>query len=84
MMRNLRIQGIDRRSGFQRDIAQLLEPIQEKWIAERPRWVVAINTTTGEYEMAEEYRDAISAFRKRWPNCGWYSCRVDGSPALRI
>ena len=39
---------------------------------------------TGEYVLGEDFGAATRAFRKRWPEGGFYSCRVDGSPAIRM
>ena len=78
------VRGVDRRTDFERLIDGHLEKIQEELMPDKAKMVVAINMGTGEYVLGEDSRAAYEAFHKRWPDGGYYMCRVDGTPSMRM
>ena len=84
VMKNYRHAGLDPRTAHERLIDGYLAMIQEEVPAEQSKMVVAINTSTGEYALGEDSREALEAFRKRWPDSGYFMCRVDGTPSGRM
>lgn len=78
------VRGVDRRTDFERLVDSHLEKIQEELMPDKAKKVVAINMETGEYVLGEDSGEAFKAFMKRWPNGGYYMCRVDGTPSGRM
>ena len=78
------VRGIDRRTAFDRRIDGFLEKIQEELTPDKAKMVVAINMQTGEYALGEDFKAAREAFEKRWPDGGYFMCRVDGTPSRRM
>jgi hypothetical protein len=76
--------GVDHRTAFDRRLDGYLERIQEELMPENAKMVVAINTETGEYTLGDDSRAAYQAFKKRWPAGGYFMCRVDGTPSMRM
>ena len=74
----------DHRTAYEREIDAFLAKIQKKLMPEKAKMVVAINTHTWEYVLGEDSREAARAFHERWPNGGFYMCRVDGTPSGRM
>lgn len=83
-MRNHRLAGVDRRTDFDRLVDSFLEKIQEELLPEKAEMIVAINTETGEYVLGRDAGEASRAFGAKWPKSGFYMCRVDGRPAIRM
>jgi hypothetical protein len=81
---NRGVRGIDHRTSFDRLIDGYLEKIQEEHMPDKAKMVVAINMETGEYVLGEDSRSASQAFFKRWPQGGYFMCRVDGTPSMRM
>lgn len=74
----------DHRTAYEKLIDGFLHRIQDEVSSDDAKLVVAINTTTGDYVLGADSREALVAFRKRWPDSGYYMCRVDGSPSGRM
>ena len=51
---------------------------------EHSEGIIAINVNTGEFVLGKDVREASEAFDKRWPEGGFYICRVYGSLAIRM
>lgn len=78
------VRGLDQRTGSERLVDGYLEKIQEELMPEKAKMVVAINLETGEYTLGKDSAEAKAAFQKRWPNGGYFVCRVDGTPSGRM
>ena len=91
MMRNVSLRRVPKgvrpvkgQTAYEHLIHSYLEKIQKELEPEQARMVVAINTQTGEYALGEDSREALAAFRKRWPDSAFHMCRADGSPSGRM
>lgn len=63
---------------------RLLQHIQAKHMPAQKLDIVAINLENGEYIIAADANQALKGFRERWPEDGFYLCRVDGGPAMKL
>ena len=80
-MKNFRLQNSDAHESL---VDACLDKIQKELAPDKAKLVVAINLVTGEYALGADSREALAEFRKRWPDRGYYMCRVDGSPSGRM
>ena len=76
--------GLDRRTAYERLVDTHLEKIQQELMPEKAKSVVAINLDTGEYVLGKDSGEAAIAFKKRWPQMGYFICRADGTPSGRM
>lgn len=76
--------GVDRRTAFDRRIDQYLQRIQESLMPDKADMVVAINMETGDYAIGQDSKQALTAYFRRWPEGGYFMCRVDGTPSSRM
>jgi len=83
-MTNNRVAGVNRGTDFDRLVDSFLDKIQEELMPDKAEMIVAINMETGEYVLGRDAGDASRAFRTKWPKSGFYMCRVDGRPAVRM
>jgi hypothetical protein len=84
MKKPLYYRASDRRTAYERLIDSHLERIQAEVPPEKSQMVVAINVATGEYVLGKDSGEAAKAYLRRWPNGGFYMCRVDGTPSGRM
>ena len=63
---------------------RVLRRVQRELGPERELEFVAINLYNGEFVVATDPNAAVREFHKRWPDDGYYLCRVDGGPAFRL
>ena len=68
------------RTALDRRIEALLDRIRSELTPEQARDYLAINMSTGEYVVEKTPEATMAAFDARWPEGGFYGCRVDGSP----
>ncbi len=66
------------------DIEEMLKKVQDELMPEHATDIVAINTETGEFAVAESFPEACEAFNARWPTGTMYVCQVDGGPGVRM
>lgn len=74
----------EHRTDFDRLVDRHLLKIQEDLMPEKAEMVVAINLDTGEYVLGSDTAQARAGYLERWPEGGYYICRVDGSPAMQV
>jgi hypothetical protein len=72
------------RREFERRAKQILQEIQASLLPEHASEVVAINVENGQYTLGRTTVDAVSAFKKRWPNQLAYLIRADGGPVAKF
>ncbi len=72
------------RREHERRAKQILQEIQKTLLPEHASEIVAINVETGEYTLGGSVSEALTAFRKRWPNQLAYFIRADGGPAVKF
>jgi hypothetical protein len=72
------------RREFERRAKQILQDIQKTLLPEHASEIVAINVENGEYTLGRTTIDAITAFKKRWPNQLAYLIRADGGPVAKF
>lgn len=68
------------RTALDRRIEALLARIRSELTPEQARDYLAINMATGEYVVGKTPVATTAAYDARWPEGGFYRCRVDGSP----
>lgn len=83
-MNNLRIHGWDHANSHDKLVESCLEKIQKEVGEDKAKMVVAVHLATGQYALGIDSREALAEFRKRWPDLGYYMCRVDGGPSGRM
>jgi hypothetical protein len=71
-------------SSFQRWIETQLQKIQQAVPPEAGRSFVVINMTTDEYVIGKTPGEAMAAFDARWPDAGFFRCRLDGGPFTKL
>lgn len=79
-----RSRGVDRRTAHEKKIDERLTKIQDQLMPEHGELVVAINMETGEYALGRDNGEAHKEYMKRWPDGGYFMCRVNGGPAMRM
>ena len=72
------------RREFQQRGKQILQELQKTLLPEHAAEILAINVETGDYVLGRTLRDAIVAFRNRWPDQLSYAVRVDGGPVIKF
>lgn len=75
---------LESRTDFDRLVESHLLRIQDELMPEKAEMVVAINLETGEYVLGRDTAQARAAYLQRWPEGGYYICRVDGSPSMQL
>lgn len=71
-------------SGAERKLEKRLERIQGELPPGHEQDFLVINTDTDEYVVGKTREEAMAAFEKRWPEAGFFRCRVDGGPFTKM
>jgi hypothetical protein len=63
---------------------EYLAGAQKTLLPDHAKEIIVFNAGTGDYVLGATFGEAMDRFRKRWPDEGFFVCRVDGGPAIRM
>jgi hypothetical protein len=71
-------------TGHDRQLEGLLDRIREELPSESDGDYLVIHLESEEYVTGKTPQEAMAAYDKRWPHRGFYACRVDGGPFMKM